>query len=309
MSVPSLKESLRKHFKEEMTVKVRIAILSLILVLPALLSAQGLSTAKIDEALGRSGQKSGDVYRVAFPRTDLHVSVASVEIKPGLALGSWGAFSGSDSEAMVMGDLVLLEDEVTPVIKSLRSAGFQITAIHNHLMGETPHVLYVHYMGHGDVSEIAKSLRAALAKSKTPLDKPVTPTQSAEAPAFVKTVEDILGSKGRFAGGVLSFGIARAEPITDHDMTLTGAQGVAESIKFQESGAGKIATTGDFVLTAEEVNPVISALEEHDIQVTALHSHMLTEQPRLFFMHFWASGNTESVAQGIKAGLSKVHTK
>jgi hypothetical protein len=293
-----------------MTVKTRIVILgSLLLICPILLAAQGVTTAKVDDALGRSGQKSGDVYRVGFPRTDLHVSAAGMDIKPGLALGSWAAFSGSDSDAMVMGDLVLLEDEVNPVIKSLRSAGFEITAVHNHLMGEKPHVLYVHYMGHGEVSEIAKSLRSALAQSKTPLDKPAAPPPMGEPPSFVKTIEDVLGTKGRFAGGVLSFGIPRAEAITDHGMALSAAQGVAEAINFQEAGSGKVATTGDFVLTAEEVNPVISALEEHDIQVTALHSHMLNDQPHLFFMHFWAVGSTESVAQGIKAALTKVHTK
>jgi Domain of Unknown Function (DUF1259) len=293
-----------------MTVKVKILILgSLLLALPVFLAAQGLSIARIDESLGRSGQQSGDVYRVGFPRTDLHVSVAGTEIKPGLALGSWAAFSGNDSAAMVMGDLVLLENELGPVVKELRSAGFEITAVHNHLIGETPRVLYVHYMGHGSVSEIAKSLRAGLAQSKTPLDKPATPPPAGEPPTFVKTIEDTLGAKGRFGGGVLSFGIPRAESITDHGIVLTTAQGVAEAINFQEAGTGKVATTGDFVLTAEEVNPVISALEEHNIQVTALHSHMLTEQPRLFFMHFWTVGGTESVAQGIKAALANVHTK
>jgi hypothetical protein len=289
-------------------VKLLIAIVILLSSLPVL-SAQGVSTTKIDEALGRSGQKTGDVYRVGFPRSDLHVSVSGTEIKPGLALGSWAAFSGTDSDATVMGDLVLLQDELNPVIGTLRSAGFEITAVHNHLIGESPRILYAHYMGQGEVSQIAKSLRAALAKSHTPLGKPAAPPQSGETPAFVKTVQDILGTNGRFAGGVLSFGIPRAENITDHGATLTGAQGVAESINFQESGSGKVATTGDFVLTSEEVNPVISALEEHDIQVTALHSHLLTEEPRLFFMHFWANGGTESVAQGIKAALSKVHTK
>jgi len=289
-------------------VKLLIAIVILLSALPVL-SAQGVSTTKIDEALGRSGQKTGNVYRVGFPRSDLHVSVSGTEIKPGLALGSWAAFSGTDSDAMVMGDLVLLQDELNPVIGTLRSAGFEITAVHNHLIGESPRILYAHYMGHGEVSQIAKSLRAALAKSHTPLGKPAAPPQSGETPAFVKTVQEILGTNGRFAGGVLSFGIPRAENITDHGATLTGAQGVAESINFQESGSGKVATTGDFVLTSEEVNPVISALEEHDIQVTALHSHLLTEEPRLFFMHFWANGGTESVAQGIKAALSKVHTK
>jgi biotin operon repressor len=289
--------------------KLRVLILSILLSCPVMLLAQGLDTAKIDEALGRSGQKTGDVYRLGFPRTDLHVSIGGVDIKPGLALGSWAAFAGNDNDAVVMGDLVLLENELTPVMKKLRAAGFDITAVHNHVLNEAPRVIYMHYMGHGKAVELAKSLHAALAESKTPLDKPAPPAPPAEPPAFVKTIEDIVGTKGRFAGGVLSFGIPRAAAITDHGMTLTGAQGVAEAINFQEAGTGKVATTGDFVLIAEEVNPVISALEEHGIEVTALHSHMLTEQPRLFFMHFWSVGSTESVAAGIKAALSHVAVK
>src|SRR3954463_16257647 len=288
--------------------KLRMLIVSIFLC-PVMLVAQGLDTAKIDEVLGRSGQKTGDIYRLAFPRTDLHVSVAGLEIKPGLALGSWAAFTGNDNAAMVMGDLVLLENELTPVMKKLRGAGFEITAVHNHVLNESPRVIYMHYMGHGKAVELAKPLHAGLAESKTPLDKPAPPAPTGEPPAFVKTIEDTLGTKGRFAGGVLSFGIPRREAITDHGMTLATPQGVAEAINFQEASAGKVATTGDFVLTSEEVNPVISALEEHDIAVTALHSHMLTEQPRLFFMHFWAVGSTESMAAGIKAALSHIAVK
>jgi hypothetical protein len=289
--------------------KARVLVVSILFLCPVMLVAQGLDTARIDEVVGRSGQKTGDVYRLDFPRTDLHVSVAGVELKPGLALGSWAAFSGNDNDAAVMGDLVLLENELTPVMKKLRAAEFEITAVHNHVLNETPRVIYMHYMGHGKAAELAKSLRAALAESKTPLDKPAPPAPSGEPPAFVKTMEDTLDAKGRFAGGVLSFSIPRAGAITDHGMTLSGAQGVAEAINFQEAGAGKVATTGDFVLTAAEVNAVISALEEHDIQVTALHSHILTEQPRLFFMHFWSVGSTESVAAGIKAALGHVAVK
>ena len=192
----------------------------------------------------------------------------------------------------------------------LRAAGFEITAVHNHVLNETPRVLYMHYLGHGIAAELAESLRAALAESKTPLGKPAAPSPDAGVPpAFVKTVEDTLGKNGNFAGGVLAFGIPRAQVITENGMTLSAAQGVAESINFQEAGPGKVATTGDFVLTAEEVNAVISALQEHNIQVTALHSHMLTEELRLFFMHFWAVGSTESVAEGIKATLNHVATK
>ena len=284
-------------------------VCSILLVCPLSLAAQGLDIAKIDEALGRSGQKSGDVYRVGFPRTDLHVTADSVAIKPGLALGSWAAFDGSDAHAMVMGDIVLLPEELHPVMKKLRAAGFEISAVHNHLADETPHVMYIHYMGHGNAVELAKSFRAILAESKTPLGTPAASAPAGEPPAFVATIETTLGAKGRWAGGVLAFGIPRAEPVMESGMALAPAQGAAETINFQEAGAGQVATTGDFVLIAEEVNPVISALLAHDIQVTALHSHMLTEQPRIFFMHFWAVGSAETVAQGIKAALDKIHMK
>jgi len=281
-----------------------------IVLIPIAAIAQGLDTTKIDQALGRPGQKTGDVYRVAFPRTDLQVTVAGVVIKPGLALGSWAAFSGSDANASVMGDLVLLESEINPVMSKLRASGIEITAVHNHILNETPQVLYMHYLGHGNAADLAKSVRAALAASKTPLGAPAAPTLApASPPPFVKTIEDTLGRKGQLNGGVLAFGIPRAEAITENGMTLTPPQGVAESINFQETTSGQVATTGDFVLIAEEVNPVISALQQNNIQVTALHSHMLTEQPRLFFMHFWAAGNTESVSQGIKAALSHIATK
>jgi len=292
-----------------MIARLRFLTLLCVLTPPTLLRAQAVTPAPIDQALGRSGQKTGDVYRVSFPRTDLHVSVKGVAIKPGLALGSWAAFLGTDDKAMVMGDLVLLEDELNPVMAKLRSSGFEISAVHNHLMEETPKVLYMHYMGHGPATQLATSLRAALSLSKTPLEKPVVPAEEAAAPGWVKTVEDAVGRKATYKGGVLSYGVPRSDTITMAGMTVTPAAGVGEAINFQAADSGNVATTGDFVLTADEVNPVISALQEHSIQVTALHSHMLTEQPRLFFMHFWCVGSPESVGAGIKAALSKVQTK
>jgi hypothetical protein len=288
-----------------------LLIASRLLVLPVAVSAQGsggFDTAKIEQALGRPGQKIGDVYKVGFPRTDLHVTVSGVAIKPGLALGSWAAFTGSDEHAMVMGDLVLLEDELNPVMEKLRAAGFEITAVHNHLLDETPRVIYMHYMGHGAAPELAASLRGALAVSKTPLEKPAAAAEETATPSWVTTVQDTLGLKGTLKGGVLSYGVPRADSITMGGRIVAPAAGVAEAINFQAAEAG-VATTGDFVLTAEEVNPVISALAAQGIRVTALHSHMLTEEPRLFFMHFWAVGPAQSVADGIKAALEKVHTK
>jgi len=292
-----------------MSIRKCLRFIPALALLPLTAAAQGLDAAKIDAQLGRSGQKTGDVYKVGFPRTDLHVSVHGLAIKPGLALGSWAAFSGSDESAAVMGDLVLLEGEVNPVMDKLKSAGFEITAIHNHLAEETPHVMYMHYMGHGRAAQLAASLRAALAASKTPLEKPVAAEEPPSPPAWVDTLEKTLGRKGAFKGGVLAYGIARADKVTMDSMTIAPAAGVAEAINFQAADAGNVATTGDFVLTAAEVNPVLAELRSHNIAVTALHSHMLTEDPRLFFMHFWAVGTPEAVGAGIEAALKRVTPK
>ena len=182
----------------------RLGSFALICVLsfPMLVRAQGVTTAPIDQALGRSGQKTGDVYKVSFPRTDLHVSVHGLAIKPGLALGSWAAFLGTDDNAMVMGDLVLLEDEVNPVIEKLRSADFEISAVHNQLIDETPHVMYIHYMGHGSASHLAAALREGLATSKTSLEKPAPADEEATPPAWVKAVEDSVERKGTLKGPI-----------------------------------------------------------------------------------------------------------
>jgi hypothetical protein len=293
-----------------MIARLLLFTLVCVLSLPILVRAQGVTAGPIDQVLGRSGQKTGDVYRVSFPRTDLHVSVNGLAVKPGFALGSWAAFLGTDDNAMVMGDLVLLEEELNLVVAKLRSYHFEITAVHNHLMEETPKVLYMHYMGHGSAMQLATSLRAALSVSKTPLEKPAAPAGEEPAPpAWVKAVEDAVGRKGTFKGGVLSYGVPRSETITMSGITIPPAAGVGEAINFQAADSGNVATTGDFVLTADEVNEVLSELQGRNILVTALHSHMLTEQPRLFFMHFWSVGSPQSVGAGIKAALSHVEVK
>ena len=287
-----------------------IFLLVSLFVIPAHSFGQGLDTSKVDSILGRSGTKMGDIYKVGFPRSDLHVTLDGIVLRPGLALGSWGAFAGTNSDAMVMGDLVLLEGEVNLVMVKLREAGFEITAIHNHLLNERPHVMYMHYMGHGTLENLAKSLRSALEASKTPFGKPAArPNPTETSPAFVKITEEVLGRKGSFNNGVLGFGIPRAGIVTHKGRIIPPSLGVAEAINFQEAGKDRVATAGDFVLTADEVTPVISALEAHNIQVTALHNHMLDETPRLFFMHFWGTGEARSVAEGIKAALARIQTK
>jgi hypothetical protein len=260
---------------------------------------------QVEEAMGRPGQiLPGDVIRFGMPRKDLHVVLDSVEIKAGLALGSWAAFKQDSGGAMVMGDLVLTEDEVEPVMTKLQEGGIQESAVHNHLIGESPHVMYVHIAGHGDAVRMAKVIHDAVALTKTPgPDASPAAQPSAELGFDQKQVEQILGHTGKVNGGILQVGVPRAETITDSGMTVPPSMGVATALNFQPTGNGKAAITGDFVLLGSEVNPVIKALRQHGIAVTALHNHMLTEEPRLFFMHFWANDDALKLAKGLRSAL------
>ena len=266
-----------------------------------------LDTKKIDVVLGRPGELRGDVYKVGLPRTDLKVTADGVGIKPGLALGSWVAFKPSGSHVMVMGDLVLLESEVNPVLSKLEDNGIEISAVHNHVLNEQPRVMYMHYMGHGDEEKLARAMKEALALSGTPMGAPTA--AAVEAPNYDwSRIQETLGIKGTERGGLLQFGVPRKEKITTADGTEVPAfMGTATAINFQPTSKG-VATTGDFVLIASEVNPVIRELRKAGIQITALHSHMLDENPRLFFMHFWANDDAVKVARGLRAALEKTNS-
>jgi len=263
---------------------------------------------KVDEALGRTAAVvGGDVHRYGFPRTDLQVTLDGVAIKPALALGGWVAFKPAHGGAMVMGDLVLLETEINPVMSKLIEGGLEITAVHNHLLRANPATFYMHVGGHGDPVKLAAAVHDGLAASKTPLG---TPAAAAAPPAVdldTTKLETTIGAKGRNNGGVYGFGIPRRDQITMDGVAMApaGPLGLATGIGFQPTGGGKAAITGDFVLAAKEVNPVIKALRENGIEVTALHSHMLDEQPRLFFMHFWANADALKLAGGLRAALDK----
>jgi Domain of Unknown Function (DUF1259) len=264
----------------------------------------------VAKAIGRPGtEMPGGVYRVGLPRTDLTVVVDGVQLKPALALGSYAVFEKAGKEAMVMGDLVLLQEEVNPVMRKLIDNGIEITAIHNHVLRATPQVMYMHYQGHGDAAKLADAVKSALGESKTPLDAPAKPPSAAQMDLDSAAIEKALGAKGTNNGGVLAFSIPRAQPIKEHGMTIPPSMGLAIAINFQPTGNGKAAITGDFVLTGREVNPVLKALRDNGIEVTALHSHMLDEQPRLFFMHFWANDDAQKLADGLKAALAKVQRK
>jgi Domain of Unknown Function (DUF1259) len=269
-------------------------------------AAQEIDWQKVDDAFARKPAISGDVHRYGFPRTDLTVTLDGVTIKPALALGGWIAFKPAHGAAMVMGDLVLLETEINPVMLKLIQGGLEITAVHNHLLRATPSTFYMHVGGHGDPARMAAIIHDALAASKTPLTASTT-AAAAAVDLDTAQLDQLIGAKGQANGGVYQFNVPRRDPITESGMQLSpvGPMGLAIAINFQPTGGGKAAITGDFVLTSEEVNPVIMALRSHGIEVTALHSHMLDEQPRLFFMHFWANDDALALARGIRSALDR----
>jgi biotin operon repressor len=264
----------------------------------------------VGDALGKKGTAQGEVYRVGLPRTDLKVTLDGVEIKPALALGSWLAFTRHGDRVMVMGDLVLLPSEVNAVMKKLEQSGIEITALHNHLLRNEPFTLYMHVLGRGDPVKLATALHDALVESQTPLGN-ATPASVPSTTAIdldTAAIDRAIGHKGKVSGGVYQVSIARAERIKDNGMDVPEAMGSAIGINFQPTGPGKAAVTGDFVLTASEVNPVLKALRENGIEVTALHNHMLDDRPRLFFMHFWANDDVSKLANALKSALANVHT-
>jgi hypothetical protein len=288
---------------------MRITCLSTLLALTIAAPAAAEPDWKaVDQTLGREGSvQAGGIYRVGLPRTDLKVTLDGVEIKPGFALGSWLAFKPMGNDAMVMGDLVLTGDEVNPVMKVLIENGIEVTALHNHLLRSEPATMYMHVAGHGDPVKLAKALYDGLAQSKTPIGPPA-PAPAAQASVDFDTaaVDAAMGFKGKANGPVFQFSILRAEPVKDHGMEVPEAMGSAIAINFQGTGGGKAAITGDFVLTADEVNPVLKALRSNGIEVTAIHNHMLGDDPRLFFMHFWGNDNPQKLAKALRAALDRV---
>jgi hypothetical protein len=267
--------------------------------------------AAVDQALGRKGSaQPGGVMKYGFPRSDLHVTVGGVQVKPAFALGSWVAFRNvGGRHAMMMGDLVLTEEEVAPVMRALQQGGVEQTALHNHILGESPRVMYMHVSGHGDAKKLAHAVRTALGQSRTPLQTPSPSTASAAIDLDTAAIAHALGVSGKVNGGVYQVSVPRRETVREDGNEVPPSMGVATSINFQSTGNGKAAITGDFVMTAREVNPVIRALLANGIVPTALHSHMLTESPRLFFMHFWANDDATSLARGLRVALDHMAVK
>src|SRR6266699_4273463 len=265
----------------------------------------------VEQALGKSGQmQTGDVFRNGMPRKDLNVTVKGVPVKAGFALGSYAAFKQIGDHAMVMGDLVLLDQEIPAVMSGLFAGGLEVTAVHNHLNEMSPHTMYMHYSGHGDAVQMARALRQALAASGTLLGGPAPTSAAAGGPTLdTKAIEQALGRSGRDVGaGVFQVTVPRAEASTERGQALLPAMGVVTVMNFQPTSDGKAAITGDFVLIDQEVNAVAKTLGQHGVDVTAIHNHGLMDTPRLFYMHFWANDDPVKLAQGLKAALDQTNS-
>jgi hypothetical protein len=281
------------------------------LLIAAPLLAQSPARSPLEQILGRAGApQPGGVTKFSFPRSDLTVVADGVTLQPAFALGGWIAFKKIErGMTMAMGDLVLTEDEVTPVMLALQDGGIEQTAVHNHLLNESPRIVYVHISAFGDETRIATAIRDALAKTGTPLvitSPPPTPNATDLDTAGIART---LGVSGKLNGVVYQISIPRPEDIRDYGHEIPPSMGTATAINFQPTGNGRAAITGDFVLRDREVNPVIRALQAHGIRPTAIHSHMLFDQPRLFFMHFWGQGDAIALAKGLRAGLDQMSLK
>ena len=265
----------------------------------------------VSQALGKAGaMQPGGIYKVSLPRTDLKVTLDGVPLKAGFALGSWVGFEPMGNDAMVMGDLVLTHSEVNPVMSKLEAGGFEVTALHNHLLRSEPATMYMHVEAHGDPVKLAAALHAGLALSHTPFAAPAAPAAATAALGIdVAAIDGVIGAKGKLNGGILQYSLPRRETVRSGGMEVPPAMGTAIAINFQPLGPGRAAITGDFVLVAKEVNPVIRALRSHGIEVTAVHNHMLEDEPRLFFMHFWAAGEARSLAAGLAAALAETNVQ
>jgi Domain of Unknown Function (DUF1259) len=264
----------------------------------------------VEDAFGFPGANlPGDVIRFNMPRKDLHVTVAGTEVKPGLALGAWAAFHHvGENDAMVMDDLVLTEDEVAPVMKALQDGGVEVTALHNHLIGESPRILYIHMGGHGDPVKLAKTIKHAVALTKSPLPQGGGAKESEDLGFDVAAVEKIIGYPGKVSGGVLHFNVARAEKLTEEGMDTPPSMGMGTSVNFQPTGNGKAAIAGDFAMTGKEVGPVMKVLKDNGVQAVALHNHALDDVPRLFYMHFWANDDAVKLAKTLRSALDETNS-
>jgi hypothetical protein len=267
-----------------------------------------LDTARIEQLTGAKGQldeKEG-VFKVSVPRTDLQVTAAGVKIPPSMGLTSWAAFEGSPGHAMVMGDLVLAEDQVNPVMSVALDSGLEVTALHNHFFWESPRVMFMHIGGKGDEQALASAVGKVFAKVKeTAGGRGETPTahiDPARSSLDASKIDAALGVKGKLDQGVYKVTVGRTTRM--HGADAGNAMGVNTWAAFAGSD-DRAVVDGDFAMLETELQPVLKALRGAGIDIVAIHQHMTGEQPRILFLHYWGVGSTQELARGLRAALDR----
>jgi Domain of Unknown Function (DUF1259) len=261
----------------------------------------GADFADVETILGVKGQMQEGVTVFRFPRSDIQVEIDGEPVPTALGFGGWTAWKAMGNEAMVMGDLVLLEKEVNGVISALGEANINISALHNHFLNENPRIMFVHVDGMGDPQKLARGLKNALARTGTPFPSP-TGAQPSPPPAIdTKRIEQIIGEKGQVGGGVFKITIGRPG-VTMRGTEVTSSMGLNTWAAFIGTST-RAHVAGDVAMTAREVNPVIRALRRGGINVVAVHNHMLDEEPRIFFLHYWGTGTAEELAHTLRAAF------
>lgn len=269
-----------------------------------------LDTAAIERGIGIQGtlsEKEG-VFRVAMPRTDLAVTAAGVRLTPPMGLTSWAAFQKVDGHVMVMGDTVLLEDQVNPVMSAALEAGLEVTALHNHFFWETPRVMFMHISGTGDEAAVASGVARVWAKLRETAGGKGVVTRADIDPARStldpKKLDAILGRPGEYRNGVYKVTIGRSTVVDGHAMG--NAMGVNTWAAFAGSDARAI-VDGDFAMLESELQGVLKALRRGGIDVVAIHQHMTGDSPRMMFLHYWGAGRPEDLARTLLSALAQTH--
>ncbi|MEV2226081.1 DUF1259 domain-containing protein [Nocardia vinacea] len=272
----------------------------------------GVNWDAVNQALGTPlNSEDGEVHAIEWLRTDLHVVNAGIPLDPGMELVAEADFRETTPGQVVMiGEATLTTEEMNAIVSRLEQGGVEVTAIHKHLQDETPRLFAVHYAAYGDPAPIARTLHEALALTGIPANQP--PEAEKNQPQIdldTSAVDDILSATGEIEHGTYHIRVPVAQNVTDTraGVTLPPQMEASTLLIFQPLGGGQAAINGDFTMTADQVNPVIATLRSHDIQVIELHNHMLYESPRLFYLHFWATGDTTTLARGLRAGLDQVH--
>lgn len=272
-----------------------------------------VDTTTISNIIGMKGKSNNGEYKITIPQNDLSIVVDNFKIIPPMGLGTWVAFTPAKNGAMVMGDIIITETDLKPVQQEIIRQGLTITAIHNHFVRNHPNVMYMHIGGSGSTEMMAQKAKAVLDKVKEVRGgDPATGTASSEAVTNTldtKRLDEIMGYKAEMSKGVYKYTIGRPDVrLTEHGVPVTNFLGFNTWAAFQGT-PDKAAVAGDFTMLENEVAPVIKALVENNIEVVAVHNHMIHEQPRIFFLHYWGIGNAEQLAKGLRAALDQTGKK